>query len=140
MSINVRLIRFRDAPDYLGMDRNRFNAEVRPHLVEIPIGERGIGFDRLDLDAWFEDYKLRNGRPSRFQGVKECEQGQKVSKPQKMVKGLSIDSTRESASLPGLGKAAKKKLSHGLEVSRTGSMSNWKDAINACSVMQQNVT
>ena len=39
-----RLIRFRDAPRYLGMDRNRFNAEVRPHLTEIPIGIAG---DRL---------------------------------------------------------------------------------------------
>jgi hypothetical protein len=31
-----RLIRLRDAPQYLGMDRNRFNAEVRPYLTEIP--------------------------------------------------------------------------------------------------------
>ena len=31
-------MRLRDAPGYLGMDRNRFNAEVRPHLIEIPIG------------------------------------------------------------------------------------------------------
>jgi len=45
------------------MDRNRFNAEVRPHLIEIPIGKQGIGFDRLDLDAWADDYKRRNGRP-----------------------------------------------------------------------------
>ena len=27
-----RLVRFRDAPWYLGMDRNRFNAEARPTL------------------------------------------------------------------------------------------------------------
>ena len=60
-----RIIRFRDAPFYLGMDRNRFNAEVRPFLTEVPIGTQGIGFDRLDLDAWFEDYKSRNGRPAR---------------------------------------------------------------------------
>ena len=60
-----RIIRFRDAPYYLGMDRNRFNAEVRPYLTEIPIGTQGIGFDRLELDAWFEDYKSRNGRPAR---------------------------------------------------------------------------
>ena len=60
-----RIIRFRDAPFYLGMDRNRFNAEVRPYLTEVPIGTQGIGFDRLDLDAWFEDYKSRNGRPAR---------------------------------------------------------------------------
>jgi hypothetical protein len=60
-----RIIRFRDAPFYLGMDRNRFNAEVRPYLTEIPIGTQGIGFDRLELDAWVEDYKSRNGRPAR---------------------------------------------------------------------------
>ncbi|HRK19794.1 MAG TPA: hypothetical protein PK970_12605 [Hyphomicrobiaceae bacterium] len=60
-----RIIRFRDAPAYLGMDRNRFNAEVRPHLTEVPIGAQGIGFDRLELDAWIEDYKSRNGRPAR---------------------------------------------------------------------------
>src|SRR4026208_2281512 len=64
-----RILRFRDAPKYLGMDRNRFNAEVRPHLTEIPIGVQGIGFDRLELDAWVDDYKSRNGRPTR-KGVK----------------------------------------------------------------------
>jgi len=63
--IRPRVVRFRDAPHYLGMDRNRFNAEVRPYLTEVPIGIQGIGFDRLELDAWFEDYKSRNGRPAR---------------------------------------------------------------------------
>jgi len=57
-----RLIRHRDAHFYLGMDKNRFNKEVRPHLSEIPIGIQGIAFDRLDLDAWVEQYKSRNGR------------------------------------------------------------------------------
>jgi hypothetical protein len=46
-----RLIRIRDVPEYLGMDRNRFNAEVRPCLTAIPIGRQGIAFDRLELDA-----------------------------------------------------------------------------------------
>jgi hypothetical protein len=63
-----RLVRFRDAPGYLGMDRNRFNAEVRPRLTNIPIGRQGIAFDRLELDAWVEDYKSRNGRPGRLLG------------------------------------------------------------------------
>jgi hypothetical protein len=63
--MNPRIIRHRDAPAYLGMDRNRFNAEVRPHLTEIPIGKQGIGFDRLELDAWVDDYIARNGRPAR---------------------------------------------------------------------------
>ncbi len=57
-----RLVRLRDAPAYLGMDRNRFNNEVRPHLTSIPIGKQGIAFDRLELDAWVEDYISRNGR------------------------------------------------------------------------------
>ena len=64
-----RLIRLRDAPRYLGMDPNRFNAEVRPLLVEIPIGKQGIAFDRLDLDAWVDQYKDRNGRPGKRKGV-----------------------------------------------------------------------
>ena len=46
-----RLIRLRDAPSYLGMDRHRFNEEVRAHLTVVPIGEIEIAFDRLDLDA-----------------------------------------------------------------------------------------
>jgi predicted DNA-binding transcriptional regulator AlpA len=56
-SLLPRLLRLRDAPAYLGMDRNRFNAEVRPYVIEIPIGEQGIAFDRLELDAWVDHYK-----------------------------------------------------------------------------------
>lgn len=61
--MQLRVIRLRDAPSYIGMDKNRFNDEVRPLLIEIPVGKRGIGFDRLDLDAWVDHYKHRNGRP-----------------------------------------------------------------------------
>ncbi|MDC1287509.1 D-alanyl-D-alanine carboxypeptidase [Gammaproteobacteria bacterium] len=66
--ITPRLIRFRDAPRYLGMDRNRFNAEVRPYLVEIRIGKQGIAFDRLEMDAFAEQYISRNGRPAQRTG------------------------------------------------------------------------
>jgi hypothetical protein len=59
-----RFVRLRDAPNYLGMDRNRFNRIVRPHIVAIPIGKQGIAFDRLDLDDWADQYKSRNGRPA----------------------------------------------------------------------------
>lgn len=58
-----RVIRLKNAAIYLGMDKNRFNEEVRPSVTEFPIGTQGIGFDRVDLDAWFDDYKRRNGRP-----------------------------------------------------------------------------
>jgi len=58
-----RIIRLRDAPAHLGMDRNRFNAEVRPFLTEIPIGVQGIGFDRLELNAWVETMSPATGVP-----------------------------------------------------------------------------
>jgi len=51
------------------MDKNRFDREVRPSLTEFPIGEQGVGFDRLDLDNWFDEYKARNGRPGKQKGV-----------------------------------------------------------------------
>jgi hypothetical protein len=44
------------------MDKNRFNRDVRPQLTNIPIGIQGVAFDRLELDAWAEDYVTRNGR------------------------------------------------------------------------------
>jgi hypothetical protein len=58
-----RFIRLRDVPAYLGMDINRFNREVRPFLIEIPIGKQGIAFDRLDFDRWADHHKRCNGRP-----------------------------------------------------------------------------
>jgi len=64
MVLLPRLIRLRDAPGYLAMDKNRFNEEVRPHLIAVPIGEHGIAFDRIDLDAWVDHYKNCSGRPA----------------------------------------------------------------------------
>jgi predicted DNA-binding transcriptional regulator AlpA len=68
MTLLPRLIRYRDVPKYLGMDRNRFNAEVRNLLTEIPVGVQGIAFDRLELDEWVDQYKASNGRPGRKKG------------------------------------------------------------------------
>jgi hypothetical protein len=59
-----RVIRAKDACRYLGMDRNRFNREVKPHLVAVQIGIQGVAYDRFDLDAWWVEYKRRNGQPS----------------------------------------------------------------------------
>ncbi len=64
-----RLVRLRDAPIYLGMDKNRFNNEVRPTLIEVPIGDQGVAFDRLDLDAWVDHYIACNGRPAHRSSV-----------------------------------------------------------------------
>lgn len=49
-----RIIRLSEAPSYLGMSPRIFNGEVRPHLDEIKIGSRGVGFDRRQLDEWIE--------------------------------------------------------------------------------------
>ena len=62
-NIAPRLLRMRDAPAYLGMDKNRFNSEVRPFLTEIPLGKQAIAFDRLEIDAWVDHYIGCYGRP-----------------------------------------------------------------------------
>src|SRR5579864_5484665 len=63
-----RFLRLRDAPAYLAMDKNRFNREVRSKVAEIRIGVQGVAFDRLELDAWADEYKSRNGRPAAQSG------------------------------------------------------------------------
>lgn len=52
-----RVLRHKFACIYLGMDKNRFNREVRPFVPEISMGVQGVCFDRLDLDTWWEQYK-----------------------------------------------------------------------------------
>ena len=59
-----RLIRFRAAPAYLGMNKNLFNQLVRPCVSVIPLGKRAIAFDRLELDSCAERYCQRYGRPA----------------------------------------------------------------------------
>ncbi|WP_238396943.1 helix-turn-helix transcriptional regulator [Pseudomonas putida] len=51
-----RILRYRDAPEYLGMCRQEFNRTVRPFVAEFRIGVRGVGFDRYELDAWADEY------------------------------------------------------------------------------------
>jgi hypothetical protein len=90
--VQPRVVRFRDAPAYLGMDRNRFNAEVRPYLTEVPIGTQGVGFDRLELDAWFEDYKSRNGRPAR-KGARPWDANEYPASSSEAGSGTSINAS-----------------------------------------------
>lgn len=54
--ISPRFLRAMDAPGYLGMCRDEFNKTVRPYVREFPIGKQGVGFDRLELDAWADTY------------------------------------------------------------------------------------
>ena len=84
-----RLIRLRDAPWYLGMDRHRFNDEVRPILTEIPVGSQGIAFDRLDLDAWVDAYKQCSDRPaaSKQRSLEIWEENARQESTKKVVTG-----------------------------------------------------
>ena len=91
-----RIVRFRDAPQYLGMDRNRFNDEVRPYLTELPIGSQGVGFDRLELDAWVDDYISRNGRPAQ-KGVKPWDADRRQVSASAQESGTSKSKSRDGA-------------------------------------------
>ena len=94
MVLQPRFIRLKDASVYLGMDKNRFNIEVRPYLMEIHIGVQGIAFDKLDLDAFAEQYKSRNGCPPKRSNpiwdTEKCKASQKEAKT-----GVSIRKSSE---------------------------------------------
>jgi hypothetical protein len=107
--ITPRLIRFRDAPRYLGMDRNRFNAEVRPYLVEIRIGKQGIAFDRLELDAFAEQYISRNGCPGKPMGELPWPTKRHPASLSGAKSGTSTKGSAESAFKAALKQVASKK-------------------------------
>jgi predicted DNA-binding transcriptional regulator AlpA len=94
-NIIPRIIRIRDAPFYLGMDKNRFNKEVRPSLTEIKIGTQGIAFDRNELDAWVDDLISRIGKPGTKKLEKiSCQKEHRVS-PKGVNFGTSTKSSKE---------------------------------------------
>lgn len=110
-----RVIRAKDAPRYLGMDRNRFAREVRPYLISIPIGKQGKGYDRLDLDSWFEQYKKRNGQPGallKLEGEEQWEnecQGFTGARTNRVAHGTLTKSSTDNAFAKAVEQATKKK-------------------------------
>jgi hypothetical protein len=105
-----RFIRLRHAPAYLGMDKNRFNALVRPHLIAIPIGVQGVAFDRLDLDHWADEYKSRNGRPAvNSQRRTPWERKECQVSPSEVALGTLINDTEENAFEKALEQAIQRK-------------------------------
>ena len=89
-----RYYRLRDAPTYLGMDRNRFNSDVRPYLTEIPIGSQGLAFDRLELDAWADHYRAVRGRPPEKEDL--CLEEKCPASPIVVVSGTLISESKDS--------------------------------------------
>ena len=105
-----RIIRIRDAPFYLGMDKNRFNAEVRPSLTELKIGTQGVAFDRLELDAWVDDLISRIGKPGTRKLEKESWDAKKhLGSSKGANSGTSTKSSKVDAFAKALEQATLKK-------------------------------
>lgn len=94
-----RIIRLRDAPFYLGMKKDHFNKVVRPELDIINIGERGVGFDRLDLDRWVEHHKLSVDLTlyQRYEGDEACQNENRQDFLNAMESGTSTKNCSEDA-------------------------------------------
>jgi predicted DNA-binding transcriptional regulator AlpA len=97
--ITPRFIRVTDAPGYLGMCRDEFNKTVRPNVHEFPIGERGVGFDRQELDDWATAYvqakaidksgasEQQSLRSERLTGVTPWRENQSLASPKGKASG-----------------------------------------------------
>ncbi|WP_448693514.1 hypothetical protein [Pseudomonas rhizophila] len=109
-----RFIRAKQAPAYLGMCRAVFDAEVRPHVHEFPIGERGVGFDRQELDDWASAYveaksidkkrapEQQSPRSERQQGDKPWRENRSQASPKGKVSGISTRRSTENAFMKAL--------------------------------------
>jgi hypothetical protein len=106
-----RLLRLRDAPFYLGMDRNRFNSIVRPCLTEIPIGDQGIAFDRLESDAWADQYKSPNGRPGQPKGERLWDAKERQASLNEGMPGISTKASTGGEFAKALAQLSLKKRS-----------------------------
>lgn len=89
--MHSRFIRLRYAPDYLGMNRNSFNKDVRPFITEISTaGVRGVSYDRIDLDKWADKHKQQNSRPGDNDELCQI-QPQASTRKRKVKYGTSIN-------------------------------------------------
>jgi len=93
------------------MDRNRFNKEVRPSQMEIPIGEQGIAFDRFELDAWVDEYKSKHGRRGKRQGTQLWDVKEHQASSSAPVSGTSTNALVEGEFARALAHLNLKKLS-----------------------------
>lgn len=91
-SLLPRILRAHEAPKYLGMCRAVFNETVRPHVREFPIGKQGVGFDRLELDAWADAYIAAHS-------IDKCAQSQNIlpSESRAVVKSPQVTSRKSNS-------------------------------------------
>lgn len=139
MTVQVlpRLIRHRDAYGYIGVDRNKFDAEVRPYLTEIPLGPKSMAFDRRELDAWADAYIAAHGRPGPHMRKDEiCKPGQGESMLTPMAAEPSTRSTKDTASSSASARSARpKRRQNSAGAGPRSKPSNFEAALNACGQM-----
>ncbi|WP_172680096.1 hypothetical protein [Pseudomonas sp. P1.31] len=70
--LQPRFIRAGEAPAHLSMNLPLFNQLVRPFVNEFPIGARGAGFDRQELDAWASSYVAAKAIDKKGAGSNNC--------------------------------------------------------------------
>jgi|GEM_PF-39878 len=63
-------LRLKEAIEYMGISRNRFNSEVRPNVNEFRIGDRGVGFHSNELDQWVSGQRFEP-TPSSHQSARK---------------------------------------------------------------------
>lgn len=51
------LLRLKASLHYLSMSKQTFNQRVRPYISSVRIGQRGVAFDREELDTWIAQHK-----------------------------------------------------------------------------------
>jgi len=95
--IQPRFMRAGEAPEYLSMNLALFNELVRPFVSEFPIGERGVGFDRLELDEWASNYVENKAIDKK--GASE----QQLPRSERQVGESKWRAKRSQASLKGTG-------------------------------------
>ncbi|CAI8799811.1 conserved hypothetical protein [Pseudomonas sp. IT-P74] len=107
-SILPRFIRAGAAPIYLGMCRAEFDKTVRPYVSEFPIGERGVGFDRQELDDWATAYveakaidkkrapEQQLPRSERQKGDKSWRENRSQASPRGKASGISTRKSTEN--------------------------------------------
>lgn len=76
-----RILRCRAAPGYLGMCRAEFDKTVRPFVREFPIGARGVGFDRYELDEWADNYIAMHSSEKNSSAERKSDYVPKMAKP-----------------------------------------------------------
>ncbi|MDZ4282776.1 MAG: hypothetical protein U1C04_18680 [Hydrogenophaga sp.] len=145
IAFQPRMIRQKHAPAYMGVDRNKFNAEFRPHLTEVPLGPKSLAYDRHELDELLDAYIATHGRPGPQKRKDEtCEPGQEESSWPMTAAGPSTRNTKVNASSSGSAKSARPTRKIASPVSgrpSTSSASTMLDAaLNACGQMRRRST